>query len=248
MLNSHCVECHGDDDTNAGIDLTPFADEIDIWKRRRVWTKVLAVLEQGSMPPDYGTPLDAEDRSQLTSWVGHTLDNIDLSRVPEDPGAVPPRRLTRSEYAYTVQDLFGVDVEQVLELPREQTIGEAFDNNAATLTVEPLWFEKALATADAVVKAVWNDPAALDRLLFIRPSPALKPDKAAYVASPADTSLCDMGGDFTVLANIKGFEGPIFLRAPRGGEFTRGSKRLSFDDENIAYTIQRGRTLRAAGV
>ena len=70
---------------------------------------------------------------------------------------MPPRRLNRHEYAYTVQDLFGIEFDALPLLPEDLVEGGGFDNAAATLSVQPLLIEKYIGAARQVTEAVWRD-------------------------------------------------------------------------------------------
>ena len=106
LVQSHCAECHGGEETFAGVNLATLESELDVWQNRAVWARAHQMIEGGKMPPEDGPTLDDKQREMLVIWVKHTLDNVDVNRIPRDPGFVPPRRLTGKEYNYTVQDLF----------------------------------------------------------------------------------------------------------------------------------------------
>ena len=170
FIQQRCVTCHGGDETNAGIDLSPFSSELDVWEKRRKWNKILRVLEHKRMPPEESTPLDNPTRDFLIQWIRNTLTHVDITRIPRDPGFIPMKRLNRHEYHYTVQDLFGMSITPASSLPIDLVHDDGFDNDAAVLTLESLWFEKALTASDTVIRSVWKDPGALSQLLFIKPT------------------------------------------------------------------------------
>ena len=245
LIQQRCVQCHGGEEVNADVDFSGLRDDLDVWTYRKTYVKALDMLTRDKMPPGTEPPLPESIRANLIEWLGHTLENVDVDRIPRDPGFLPPRRLNRHEYNYTVQDLFGIDARPADVLPADQVIGDAFDNNAATLSIEPLWFERALTAANTTVRAVWSDSGALDRLLFVRPTPPLIEEKALYVSTNERARKLDMGdGDFTVFARVKGTGGHIITKAPPLAGFTRGSKQLSFGKDKITYQISRGREIR----
>jgi cytochrome c553 len=170
LIQEVCVACHGDDKTEAGINFSQFNGELDVWRDQLRWKSVLNVIEQGAMPPDGELPLKDSVRESLARWIQHTINNVDISKIPRDPGFVPPRRLNRHEYNYTIQDLFDVSIRPAEDFPQDQTYDDGFDNDATALTLEGLWLESALNAAEEVVRVVWSDEDALSRLLFIRPS------------------------------------------------------------------------------
>lgn len=86
LIQQLCVTCHGGDETNDGIDLSPFSSELDVWEKRRKWNKMLQVLEHKRMPLEESTPLDAPTRNFLIQWIRNTLTHVDIKRIPRDPG------------------------------------------------------------------------------------------------------------------------------------------------------------------
>lgn len=242
LVQSHCVECHGGQETFAGVNLATLESQLDVWKNRAVWARAQLMLEGGKMPPEDGPALADKDRQMLARWVQHTLENVDVNRIPRDPGFVPPRRLTGKEYNYTVQDLFGLS-DPVYEFPDDLVIGDSFENSADSLSLDALWLEKALDAADATVKAVWSNPTSLDKLLVVRPSPPPIVDEAIFVADRETSDRCDTSGDFSIVAKVVGFPERVFLRAPLGVDQTLGSKVLAFDDDVLIYRISQRRAL-----
>lgn len=72
----------------------------------------------------------------------------------------PLRRLTRFEYANSVQDLLHVDPAPAEDLPADE-VTNSFDNNAGVLTVSSLHAEKYVLVSEALAKAAVEDAAAL---------------------------------------------------------------------------------------
>src|SRR5688500_8888389 len=51
FLETHCVDCHGEDKPKAGLRLDTLTTEFDAVEKALVWTKVLDRIEAGEMPP-----------------------------------------------------------------------------------------------------------------------------------------------------------------------------------------------------
>ena len=169
VLEGYCFKCHSDRKAEGGISFGEFGGALDVWRSRKEWTRVRDAIDGGRMPPEEAKELPVGVRAGLSEWIGRTLADVDVSRLPVDPGHVVPRRLNRTEYGYTVSDLFGIESVAFVGLPEDQVSEGGFDNEAATLAVQPLVIEKFLDAADAVVAEVWGDRAALERLVFERP-------------------------------------------------------------------------------
>lgn len=247
VIKKHCVACHGGDETFAGVNLAGLDSELDVWRNRSVWARAQLMIEGGEMPPEEGVALPDDQRRLLALWIQHTLDNVDVSRIPRDPGFVPPRRFTGREYNYTIQDMFGLRA-PVYSFPDDLVIGDSFENSADSLRLDALWLEKALDAADATVAAVWAERDALDRLMVLRPSPPPIEDETLFVTDQATSSRCDTSGDFSIVAKVIGFPGRIFLRSPLGADEALGSKEWVLDDERIVYRISRRQALIASSM
>ena len=169
VLEGYCFKCHSERKAEGGISFGEFGGALDVWRSRKEWVRVRDAIDGGRMPPEEAKELPAGVRAGLSEWIGRTLADVDVSRLPVDPGHVVPRRLNRTEYGYTVSDLFGIGSVASGTLPEDQVSEGGFDNEAATLAVQPLVIEKFLDAADAVVREVWGDRAALERLVFERP-------------------------------------------------------------------------------
>src|SRR6478609_1111022 len=107
FLDAYCVKCHSGEKPkgdwrveDVGLD---FADK----STRERWQSVMEKLEAGEMPPkSKPRPPETEVRT-LTGWINTQLED---RRAAE--GRVMLRRLNRAEYANTVRDLLGVDVDR----------------------------------------------------------------------------------------------------------------------------------------
>jgi hypothetical protein len=107
LLKKYCHECHSKTVMEADVDLTTFANIADVRRHPKVWQKAGAMLDSGQMPPkDSPQPTDAE-RKKLQQWVREYL-TFEANARAGDPGRVVLRRLSNSEYTYTLRDLTGV--------------------------------------------------------------------------------------------------------------------------------------------
>lgn len=230
VLEGYCFKCHSERKAEGGISFGEFGGALDVWRSRKEWVRVRDAIDGGRMPPEEAKELPVGARAGLSEWIGKTLADVDVSRLPVDPGHVVPRRLNRTEYGYTVSDLFGIESVASGTLPEDQVSEGGFDNEAATLAVQPLVVEKFLEAADAVVAEVWGDRAALERLVFERP--------------PGGGELAgkdfEMGeGAFTVEVRFRTEEGgALVAKAPEKDEWVPGAKVLFVSDRGeLVYDI-----------
>lgn len=149
----HCGACHGGGASEGGLNLEDLLGpearprELSASSSDRdhaLWTAVWRNIRAGTMPPaDHARPSD-EDRRRLVAAIERDIFGVNHDRP--DPGRVVLRRLNRFEYANTVRDLAGLDMNVLDDLPADDT-GHGFDTIAAVLTVSPLLLEKYLAVA-----------------------------------------------------------------------------------------------------
>lgn len=105
ILDRHCVGCHSDGG-EAGVNfdavVTNSAWPADV----ELLDRVSRVLRFREMPPPSEEDLTADERAVLKSGLRQRLDQVlaEPGHVPR----IPPRRMTRFQYANAVQDLFGL--------------------------------------------------------------------------------------------------------------------------------------------
>ena len=126
-FRQYCIQCHSDASATAGINLQKLTSEVSIGDSFRQWKKVATVLEDGRMPPSGVQGPNQADRTQAAEWIRSSLRSYE-SKHDGDPGQVTLRRLTSAEYAYTVRDLTGVDLDLERHFAGDAVGGEGFAN------------------------------------------------------------------------------------------------------------------------
>lgn len=107
ILKAACTNCHGGSSPEAGLGLggNPTIDELSTSYHH--WFKVADQVEIETMPPEGEGTLDAKDKQTLLGWIRGDLTNLLVARQRKE-GRSKLRRLSRNEYANTVQDIFGI--------------------------------------------------------------------------------------------------------------------------------------------
>jgi mono/diheme cytochrome c family protein len=155
VLGRYCSECHGGDRPEADLDLLralagPVGpDLLDLVLDLR------DALETRQMPPAKADQPTAAEREAVLAWARQLLARAAAAQPP-DPGRVTVRRLSRFEYANTVRDLCGIEVE-IADFPADD-LAYGFDNVGEALSVSTLHLEKYAAAAEQVAAAAWPDP------------------------------------------------------------------------------------------
>ncbi len=195
LVVRYCQDCHAGDTTEADVDLGAFASLVEIRKHPQIWQKVGEMLDSGQMPPKDADPQpSAAERQTLQQWVREYL-TVEARARSGDPGRVVLRRLSNSEYTYTLRDLTGVDaLDPAREFPVDGAAGEGFTNTGNALVMSPALVTKYLDAGKEVA----------DHLILL-------PDGLRF--SPS-TSSSDWTNE--TLARIRTFYSQF--TDPRGGE------------------------------
>ncbi|HIF30362.1 MAG TPA: DUF1587 domain-containing protein, partial [Planctomycetaceae bacterium] len=146
ILAEFCYRCH--DNKKASADLKLRELNIDLVKGpdAESWHDVLNKLNLGEMPPAKELQPTELQRQMIVNWVTTELKRA--AAVKRNTGGhVVLRRLTRYEFANTMRDLLGVDLDYAADLPPEPSSADGFRNNGATLGMSPLQLEYYLKAA-----------------------------------------------------------------------------------------------------
>jgi mono/diheme cytochrome c family protein len=147
LLKKYCLGCHSTELKKGSLDLERFTSLGEVRKDVKRWQQVLEMLEAGEMPPKKKQQPTAEERQRLVAWTRGFLDAEARARAG-DPGYVPLRRLSNTEYDCTVRDLTGVDLRPTREFPADGAAGEGFTNAAEALSdISPTLLNKYLNAA-----------------------------------------------------------------------------------------------------
>jgi mono/diheme cytochrome c family protein len=149
IFKQYCTQCHGLTAPKAGVSLERLSGQGIVGENFQQWEKVAEALEQKAMPPKFmPQPSDAE-RAQAIGWVRAELRAYSIKR-DGDPGDAPVRRLTSGEYAYTIKDLTGLDLNVGIDSSGDSVGGEGFTNFGAVQFMQDANLERYLAAAKIV--------------------------------------------------------------------------------------------------
>ena len=168
FVDEYCAECHSGPQPEAQFDLTSFATLSSVLEDLPHWTLLMERLNHQEMPPDSEPQPPADLRQQVIDWVKAVRAN-ELRKNAGDPGPVLARRLSNSEYNYTIRDLTGVDLKPTKEFPVDPANQSGFDNTGESLTMSPALFNKYLLATREVADHMALTP---DGFIFA-PGPVL---------------------------------------------------------------------------
>ena len=150
VLDKYCVTCHNERLHTAGLTLDKL-DASNPGANAEVWEKVIAKLEQGSMPPPGRPRPDAATYHAVANALENDIDRAwTTTPNPGRIGAV--HRLNRAEYNNAIRDLFKLDFDVKSLLPGDETADGSFDNFASSLSISTTHLERYMSVARQVTR------------------------------------------------------------------------------------------------
>ena len=156
VLDKYCVVCHNARAKTGGVAFDTM-DRKALYHDAATWEEAIRRLRGHYMPPSSMPQPPEADRQALIAWLENQLDLAAGS--PPNPALVPLRRLNRREYANSVRDLIGLDIDPAEWLPQDPLKGD-FDTDAASLQFTPNFLDQSLAAARALSLQAVGDPKA----------------------------------------------------------------------------------------
>jgi len=132
VLKATCTECHGGDKPKAKVKLDKSVEEL--LGDPHLMFRVMEQVEAGLMPPEEEEkqPTDKQ-RKGVSEWIRGDFTALHLEKQKREGRSIL-RRLSRSEYANTVQDLFGLRPTVGINLPEDGRV-DGYDKASAALAL-----------------------------------------------------------------------------------------------------------------
>jgi hypothetical protein len=157
LFTQHCEKCHSGEKPKGHFAVADLTDNFSEPKNREHWLNVWDQLNSGEMPPKEKPRPTAEELKTVMEWISKRADAAERAHR-ETQGRVVMRRLNRAEYANTMRDLLGVEVDLKDLLPLD-TSTNGFDNNAELLHTSSYLMRSYLDAADRLLdEAIANKP------------------------------------------------------------------------------------------
>jgi len=149
VFNEYCVSCHGLKSPKAGMSIQQLMAKNSFGEDFQQWEKLAEALEQKTMPPKAMPQPGDEERTKAAAWIRSELQAYALKH-DGDPGKVTVRRLTSGEYAYTIKDLTGVDLNAGIDSSSDSVGGEGFTNFGDVQFMQDANLERYLSAAKQI--------------------------------------------------------------------------------------------------
>lgn len=149
VLKQFCFDCHGSGVAEGQIDVEQMLARQAFNTHFKAWEKVASMIEAGKMPPKDAAQPSHQERKALASQIRAAIEQV-ARQYSGDPGDVPLRRLTSAEYAYTIRDLTGLDLDLGSEFVSDAAGGEGFTNVGTVQFFDDAGLERYLEAAKKV--------------------------------------------------------------------------------------------------
>lgn len=156
LLENNCAKCHNTTDWAGGMAFDTM-DVGNIAQDAEEWEKAVLKLRGRLMPPAGQKQPTQPEVDAFVSYLETSLDSAAKAAKHAHVGHVPIQRLNRVEFATTVKNLVGVDVDPKQILPTEIEV-EGFNNIAGALGISPAFMEQYLSAARKVAQKAVGEP------------------------------------------------------------------------------------------
>ena len=156
FVADYCLMCHSDAAKTGGLTLESF-DAAHVADDAEVAEKMIRKLRLGMMPPAIAPQPERETVEALVTTLATQIDTAAAEQP--NPGRRTFQRLNRSEYARSVRDLLGIEVDIAAFLPPD-TLSDGFDNIADVQTMSATLMEGYLRAANTISRLAVGDPSA----------------------------------------------------------------------------------------
>jgi len=159
LATNVCEKCHNTTDWAGSLAMDSL-DLSHIDQDPEVWEKAIVKLRGRLMPPAGEKQPEQAEIDSVIRYLETSLDAAARGQATanqERVGHVPIQRLNRTEFAQSVQDLIGVQVDPKQVLPTEIEV-EGFSNISGALGISPTFMEQYLSAARHVAQRAIGEP------------------------------------------------------------------------------------------
>ncbi len=161
FITTYCVGCHSGNTPAASFDIKAYTSTAAVAKDFAHLSRISARVGAKEMPPKPVPPPADDKRQQFVDWV-NAFRRAEARKNTGDPGVVLARRLSNSEYNYTIRDLTGQDLKPAKEFPVDPANTEGFDNTGESLAMSTSLLNKYLRAAHEVADHLVFKPDGFD--------------------------------------------------------------------------------------
>jgi hypothetical protein len=156
MVNKYCAGCHNEKNKSGNMSLADL-DLAHPENNPELAEKVIRKTRTGLMPKAGSPRPDMETLRGFAQALEAAIDKAAMARP--NPGSRPFQRLTRDEYANTIKDILGIEVDVAKFLPPD-SLSDGLDNIADSQAFSPALMEGYIRAADGISREALGDPKA----------------------------------------------------------------------------------------
>ena len=153
VTKQYCVGCHNDRLKSGDLSLARF-DASNPVPSAPIAEKVIRKVRAGMMPPPGAPRPPAATLAAFAASLENSLDRN--AALNANPGAPALHRLNRTEYANSIRDLLGLQIDAAKLLPADD-LSHGFDNMADALTTSPTLMEAYVRAAGKISRQAVGD-------------------------------------------------------------------------------------------
>ena len=181
LFGQYCQNCHKGTKHKGDFQIGSLSDDFADKANRERWLTVREQLRAGKMPPEEKPQPPGDAVQAVLEWIGGRAEKAEIAHRAAE-GRVVLRRLNRAEYANTMRDLLGVEVDLTDLLP-PSTSTSGFDNNAGSLHTSSYLMRSYLDATDRVLdEAIPNTgrPYQIKKVFDIKEEKSVQPTGSVY--------------------------------------------------------------------
>jgi cytochrome c553 len=156
LVSQYCSGCHNDRTKSGGMTLTSL-NLAHPEQNAELAEKVIRKLRAGMMPPPGAKRPELETSRAFATALENAIDRA--AAIHPNPGWRSFQRLSQAEYARSIRDLLGIDVDASTLLPPD-SLHDGFDNIAEAQSFSPAVLEGYMRAAAKIAIDAVGDPKA----------------------------------------------------------------------------------------
>jgi len=153
LVRQYCAVCHSEKGRAGGLSLANF-DPAQVDQNAETVEKMIRKLRAGMMPPPGARRPEGETLTEFVTALETAVDTA--AAAHPNPGRRTFQRLNRAEYARSIHELLGLDVDVNAFLPPD-TMSAGFDNIADVQGMSPTLLEGYLRAAAKISSLAIGD-------------------------------------------------------------------------------------------
>jgi len=154
---TYCNRCHDAKVQKGEFRLDSLSRDFTSQAEAKRWSEIRFQVNTGEMPPESERQPKAEELAKVVEWTSARLAESEAARMAKR-SPVAYYRLSREEYANTVQDLLGVHYDPTAPgALNEDPRWHGFERLGSMLTLSPSHVERYLRAAEDIVETAFPE-------------------------------------------------------------------------------------------